>query len=191
MLLKGVSKEKIIVILKAHSSQNNNVYFGLNSNAAQDLIIRLAGDGENREFLRFYQRVENVYHRDTGADHLVGDNPFYRINRGPADINHIIRKPGALIQGLAASVKDAAHKVFTAGHPHRMPQETHLIAGGNTLASGKHLQKYLLSVKPYHLRQGHAAPGLNLGYFVIADILGYNGDDVSGNSNDIRIHLMH
>ena len=68
---KSVPEKKVVIILQSHSPEDNQVNFCLHCDSRKKLVIRLAGNGENRQFLRLDKSVEHINHRDTGPDHLA------------------------------------------------------------------------------------------------------------------------
>jgi hypothetical protein len=79
-LVKRITEIKIVVIFKPHAADDNDINFGLQGDARQQLIVRFAGDGEDRYLLRFDEGIEHVNHRNPGTDHLSRNDSFCRID---------------------------------------------------------------------------------------------------------------
>ncbi len=138
---------------QAHAAQNNDIGISLKADAGQQFIIRLAGHGENRQFLRFDQRVENVNHGNARLHHLVGHHAAHRIHRRRADIHTVGLHRRTAVARNTGAVKNPAQQIITEGHLHRFVQKLHPVARADALRARKHLQVYLRAFQTNHLGQ--------------------------------------
>ena len=138
-LFQRVPEEQIVVVFQSHAAQHDHVHLRLHGDAGQQLVIGLAGHGEDRQLLALHQRVEHVDHGDAGADHLVGYDTLGRVHGGAADGDHVLRQGRAVVTGHTRAVEDAAQQVVGEGHHHRAAQKTDRIRGADALGSAEHL----------------------------------------------------
>ena len=138
-LFQRVPEEQIVVVLQAHAAQHDHVHLRLHGDAGQQLVIGLAGHGEDRQLLTLHQRVEHVDHGDAGADHLVGHDTPGRVHGRPADGDHVLRQGRAVVPGHARAVEDAAQQVIGEGHHHGPSQKPHRVGGAHALRAAEYL----------------------------------------------------
>ena len=69
-LLQGVAELHVIVILQTHAAEDDDIDLRLHGDPGQKLVVRLSGDGKDRQLLAFYQSVEYVDHWNTRTNHL-------------------------------------------------------------------------------------------------------------------------
>ena len=79
MIVKHVFEVEIVIVLESHSAEDDHVDFRLHRDPGKELVVRLAGDREDRQFLGFNKRVEQVDHRNTGTDHILWKNTLRRV----------------------------------------------------------------------------------------------------------------
>jgi hypothetical protein len=72
-----------------------------------------------------------------------------------------------------------------------MPQESHLIARGDSAASSEYLERDALAVNTDNLRQRNAALGDDLRDLHGPHTVGFNGDNIACDLDDMRINFMH
>ena len=106
LLLERVAEEQVVVVLEAHAAEDDDVDLGLQGDAGQQRVVRLARDREDRQLLRLDQRVEHVDHRDAGADHVARDDALGRVDRRARRSRSGSRPaPGPLSRGSPPPVK--------------------------------------------------------------------------------------
>ena len=129
-------------MLKTHAAEDDDIDFRLHGDAGQKLIVRFAGDGEDRQFLGFDQRVEDVDHRDARSHHVARDDAPGGVDGGAADVDRFALKSRASVAGLTAAVEDAAQEVVGKRHLHVAAKEAHFVVGGDASCAGEDLQRH-------------------------------------------------
>ena len=69
-LFERAAESQVVVVPQAHAAQDDDVGVRLEADAGEEVVVRLSGDGEDRQLLALHQRIEDVNHRDAGLDHL-------------------------------------------------------------------------------------------------------------------------
>ena len=186
-LFQGVPEVQIVVVLQAHAAQDDHVHLGLHGDAGEQLVIRLAGHGEDGQLLAFHQGVEHVDHGDTGADQLVGHDTLGRVHGGAADGDHILRQSGAVVPGDTGAVEDAAQQVVGEGHHHGAAQETDRVRGADALGAAEHLQRHqvLVQLDDVGIAVAHQ------GQVAVADAGGPDRDHVAHDGLNFRVNFLH
>jgi hypothetical protein len=78
-----------------------------------DIVVRQTGGGEERDLLATGDGVHAVNGGDAGLDHLLGVRAHLRVDGLAVDVEEVLRQDGgALVDGLARSVEDAAKHVI-------------------------------------------------------------------------------
>ena len=191
VLVQHILEIEIIVVFESHSAEDDHIDFRLHRDPREELIIRLAGDRENRKFLGFDQRVEQVDHRDTGPDHLPGNDTLCRIHGRSADVNLIGRDRRTGVTRISGSVEDASEQILGGGNLHRMPEKTDLVSRADSAGTCEHLQKHFVVLKTNHLRQRNAAGARYFGKIVVSNVIRFDGNHVTGDLNDFVVNLTH
>ena len=186
-LFQGVPEVQIVVVLQAHAAQDDHVHLGLHGAAGEQLVIRLAGHGEDGQLLAFHQGVEHVDHGDTGADQLVGHDTLGRVHGGAADGDHVLRQGGAVVPGDPGAVEDAAQQVVGEGHHHGAAQETDRVRGADALGAAEHLQRHqvLVQLDDVGIAVAHQ------GQVAVADAGGPDRDNVAHDGLNFRVNFLH
>jgi hypothetical protein len=70
-------------------------------------------------------------------------------------------------------------------------EEADCIAGGDTPAAGKDLQRHEVVFEAVHLGKGGAEYGIHLGKVAVTDIFGPDGDNDYRDGLDLAIYLFH
>ena len=138
-LFERVAEKKIIVVFEPHAAQNDDVHFRLHGDARKQFVVRFARDGKDGELLTFDKGIEHIDHRNARTYHLFGDNSARRIDRRPADGDHVFRECGAVVLGNARTRKDAAEQVIGIGDHHGFAQEFDGVGGADALRPRKDL----------------------------------------------------
>ena len=73
-LFEGIAEEEIVIILQTHTAEHDDVDLSLHGDTRQQLVIGLAGNGEDRQLLALHERIEHVDHGDPRADHVLGED---------------------------------------------------------------------------------------------------------------------
>ncbi len=146
-MAQGVAELHVIVIFQAHAAEDDDIDLRLHGDPGQELVVRLAGDGEDRQLLAFHQSIEHVDHRDTGADHLLRKDTPCRVEGRAADGDHVFRKGRAVVPRNARAVKDTAQQVIREGDHHRSAEEAHRVRRADALGAGKDLKGDLVLVQ--------------------------------------------
>ena len=111
MVVKHIPEVEVIVVFESHAAEDDDVDFRLHGDSGEEFVVGFARDGEDREFLRFDERVEQVDHRNARADHLPGNDSFRGVDGGAADFDHVGGDFRAHVAGGSGSVEDAAEKI--------------------------------------------------------------------------------
>ncbi|MPM74736.1 hypothetical protein SDC9_121725 [bioreactor metagenome] len=189
--IEGIAEKEVVVVLEAHAAKHDHVDFGLKRDARQQRIVGLARHRENRQLLRFDQSVEHVDHRNAGADHFARDDAFGRVDRGAADGDHFVVDRRPAVARHAAAVEDAPEQRLRGRYLHVTAEETDLVAGVDAARPGENLEINFAGIDADHLGQGYAARAGDFGQFVVGDIVGFDGDDRSGDLDDLVVYLKH
>ena len=139
-LFERVAEFHVVIVFQAHAAEDDDVNLRLHGDAGEQLVVRLTGDGEDRELLALHQRVEHVDHRDTRADHLVRQGTFAGIKGRAADRNHVFRQRRTVVSRHARTVKDAPEQVIREGHHHGTSEEAYLVRRADALRTREDLE---------------------------------------------------
>ena len=178
-------------MFQAHAAQDNHVDFGLQGNACQQRVIGLASGGEDGEFLRFNQRVEDIDHGNPGTHHVSRDNPFGGIDGRPTDLDQIVTQCRALVTRLRTPIEDASEQVFRKGHAHGLTKEPYSGIRGHAACSREYLQGDFVVLEADHLGQRGAKTRGDLGQFPVFDAGRPDIDHASGNVFNLVIDFLH
>ena len=186
-LFQGVTELHIVVVLQTHAAEDNDIDLSLHRDPGQKLVVRLAGDREDRKLLALYQRIEYVDHRDTGTDHLRGKDTLCRVERRTADGDHVLRKCRTVVSRNACTVEDTAEQVIGERDHHRPAEEADRIRRADALCACKYLQGYDVFVQlddicvaVAHQRQ-----------VTVSDARGTYGNDVTDDRFYFCIYFLH
>ena len=182
---------EVVVVLDPHAAEDDHIDLRLQGDAGEQFVVGFARDREDRQLLRFDQRVEDVDHRDVRADHVPRNDTLGRVDRRTADVNHVGEHFGPVVPRGAAAGEHTPEQRLGAGNLHRTAEETDLVAGADAAASGEDLQRHLAVGKADHLRQRNAARTGHFSKFVVGDVIGFDGDDVAGDMDDFVIYFTH
>ena len=189
--VKLVAEGEVVVVLQAHTAQDDHIDLGLEGDAGEELIIGLAGAGEDGELLALDEGVEDIDHRDAGAHHVTRNDTLGGVDRRRADVGGVHRQLGAVVTRLGRAGEDAAEELIAEGHLHRVAQEAHLRIGRHAAGAGEDLKGDLVAGEFDDLRQGRADARVDFGEFAVLDALRTKGDDGAGNVVDLVIELTH
>ena len=190
-LLKRVPEIKIVIILQAHASENDQINLSLQCDTCKQFIVRLSRDREDRKLLRFNQCVEHVNHRDTGSDHPLGDNTLCRVYGRPCDINHVVIQLWAIVTRPAGTVKHTSHQRIRIAHAQGIAEETHAVAGTYALSAGKDLKRHKVPVQLDDVGIAFSCLCRHFRKVRILDARGTYSDYVADNALNFRINLLH
>ena len=179
-----VAEEKIVVVLQTHATENDDIDFGLQGDLREQLVVGFARHREDRQLLRLHQRVEDVDHRDAGADHVARDDALGRVYGRPADIDHVFLDDRATVARNAGAGEYAPEQVVREGYLHGFSQEAHFGIGSNAAASRKDLEEHIPAFQADHLRQRSAVHGLDLRQLAVGHPIGLHHNNVAGNLFD-------
>ncbi len=102
----------IVVEHQAHAAEHDDIRVRLRADPRQQLVVGLAGDGEDRDLLALDQAVEQVDHRHVGADHLRREDAAHRVHRRAADRDgRILRQVGAAVDRIPGAAEYAPEYV--------------------------------------------------------------------------------
>ena len=146
-LLQGVAELHVIVIFQAHAAEDDDIDLCLHGDSRQELVVRLTGDGEDRQLLALDQGVEHVDHRNTGTNHVLGKNTLRRVERRSADGNHVFCKSRTVVSRNTCAVKNTAEQIFRKRDHHGSAEETDRIRCADALGAGKDLKGDLVLVQ--------------------------------------------
>ena len=192
VLFEEVLQVQIVIVLKAHAAEDNHVHFGLQGDTGQEFVVRFTGDRENRELLRNHERVEHVDHRDTRTHHRLRDDTLGGVHGRTADSNAFAVHFGAVVAGLAGTVKHAAKQGFAVRNLHRFAKEAHFGVGGNTAGTCEHLQVHHVAVNTDHAGKGCSERTCHLGKFLVCYTFGTERNHGTGDAfNTMVCHIMH
>ena len=191
MLVEGVAEGEVVVVFEAHAAEDDHVDFGLHGDAREQFVVGFAGDGEDRELLGFDERVEDVDHRDAGADHLAGDDALRRVHGGAADLDHVVADLGTAVTRDTGAGEDAAEESVGSGDAHRVSEEADLVAGVDAARAVEDLEEDLVVEEADDLGEGGAAGAGDFGEVVVRDAVGLDGDDVARDLDDFMVNFTH
>ncbi len=139
-VLEGTAEVVVIVEDQAQAAENDDVGVRLDTDACEELVVRLAGDREDRDLLALGEGVEDVDHRHIRADHLRGQHTPCRIDRraagGHLGLGGELRPS---VEQVAIAAEDPAEDVGRVGGAHGMPEKLHRRRRRNTLGTGEDL----------------------------------------------------
>ena len=190
-LVERVAEVEVVVVLEAHAAEDDHVRLGLQRDARQQLVVGLAGLGEDRELLRLDERVEDVDHRDVRAHHVARDDALGGVDGRAADVDEVVAEGGALVARVAAAVEDAAEQVVGEGDLHRAAEEADARVGRDAAGAGEDLERDVLAVDLDDLGERRDAAGGDLGELVVGDAGGAEGDDAAGAGVDAVVDGVH
>lgn len=105
---------------------------------ARNGVVAFARDQEDRVLLAFNQAVEDIDHRDIGADHPFRHDRFGGVDRRAADGGFGFGgEIKAAINELAHAIEDTAQDVFGIRDLHRVPEEGDRGTGRDALVPEK------------------------------------------------------
>ena len=178
----------IVVEDQPQAAEDDHLGIGLDPDPRQQLVVRLAGDREDRNLLALHQAVEDVDHRDLGLDHVLGHDPQRRIHRRTPDLDAaIVPQPRPAVDGCAHAVENPAEDVGRERDLHRAAQKVDLGLGRQTLAAGEDLQRDLFLLDLDDLSQRAVAVAvLHDRQITQADVRGANREDVPDDGEHAR-----
>ncbi len=141
---------EIVVVFQTHSAKHDHIDFGLERDTGKQLVVRLSRNGKDGKLLGNDQRVENVNHRNTGANHLFRNDTLRRVHRRTSDRHGIFLDDRTVVTRISGTVKDSAQERIAERNLHRMPKETYLGIRRNASRTGKDLQIDLFAVYSDH-----------------------------------------
>ena len=191
VFIQRIAEEQVVVILHAHTAEDDHIHFRLHGNPSQQFVVGFPGGGEDRQFLGFDQRIEEVDHGDPGTDHLAGDDTLRRVDGRSADLNEFIFDGGTHIAGLAGTGEDPPQQVFGAGDFHGLTEEPHFVARADPAGTGKDLERDFAVGEADHLCEGGASAGGHFRQIVVSHIIGFHRDHVTRDLNDSVIDFTH
>ena len=112
MFIQRIAEEQVVVILHAHTAEDDHIHFRLHGDPCQQFVVGFTGGGEDGQFLGFDQGIEQVDHGDPGTDHFAGDDTLCRIDGGPADLDEFIFDGRTHIAGLSGTGEDPSQQIF-------------------------------------------------------------------------------
>ena len=186
-LFQRVLEEQEVVVFQTHAAQHDDVHLRLHGYAREQLVVRLARNGEYGELLALHERVEHVYHGDARAYHVARDDPARGVDGRPADGYHVLGERGAVVPGDARAGKDAAEQVFGIGHRHGLAQEPDGVGGADALRARKDLQEHEVVVQLDDVRVAVAHER----QIPVAHAARPHGHDVAHYRFDLGVNLLH
>ena len=189
--IQRVAEVEVVVVLQPHSTQDNQVDFGLQCDAREQWVVGFARACKNRELLRLHQGVEDVDHRDAGAHHVARNDALGRVDGRSPDLDGVVRQRRAPVTRPCGPGEHASQECVGERHPHRLPEKTHLRVCSHAARSGKHLQRNQVAPQPDDLRQRGAAAVGHFRELAVLDALGADVYHVSRDTLDPVINLMH
>ena len=111
-LFEGVTEGQVVVILQTHTAEHDDINLCLQCDTRKQLVVRLSGDGEDRELLALYESVEHIDHRNTGTDHVLRNYSLRRVEGWSADIDHVFGQGRTIVSRYAGTVKDTAEQML-------------------------------------------------------------------------------
>ena len=186
-LFERVAEEEVVVVFQTHAAEDDDVDLRLHGDAGEQLVVGLAGDGEDGQLLALDERVEHVDHRDAGADHALGHDALGGVDGGTADGDHIFGQRGAVVARHARAVEHAPEQVVGKRDHHGPPEEAHGVGRADALRAGKDLQGDEVAAELDDARVALADEGK----VAAAHARGAHGHDVADDGFDLGINLLH
>ena len=185
--VEGGAELQVLVVLEAHAADDDDVGVGLEGDAREELVVGLAGLGEDRQLLRDDERVKEVDHRDVRAHHPVGHDALRRVYRGLPDRRGVVADGGAAVARHARAGEGAAEEVVRERHLHRLAEEPDARGGVDAPGAGEDLQRHVRPVELDDLREGSAGAAFHLGDFAVFHALCAERRDRPGQRVDFVI----
>ena len=191
LLVQSLFKIEIVVVFESHAAEDDDVDFGLHGDTGEQFVVGFAGDGEDRQLLAFDERVENVDHGQTRADHVLRNDAVRGVDGGAADVDHVVRKGGAFVTRRAVAGEDSSEQGVRRGDAHGLAEEADFGIRRDASRACEDLQIDSCLVKTDDLRKGCAARRFDFRQFAVGDIVGLDGDDVAADLDDAMVDFLH
>ena len=109
----------------------------------------------------------------------------------PMSIRGSAVKFGTVVDRFPGTVEDPSQERVAEGHPHRMSQESYLVARRDTPRTGEDLEKDIMTLEADDLGERNPMTALHRRQFAVGDSRRRHGDDIALDSDDVRVFYDH